>query len=211
MITMLCMLTAVSAIQNLCVHGEVKFNTTCVMVTPILNCTSYTYEITNLTGTLVKSGTLTLHKNISKTIGALYRFDFHLPDGDYIINLCDGTYREVFGIQEDDHMIIAMIILLPMLFGFFLLIAAATLSPTKHPALKIFAFLLSFPLFFVSMRYGTAAVAEYYGFNELIDSMSTTVFWTAIAFSVLLMYFLIYLLTLFFHDVAQKRKEALEY
>ena len=65
--------------------------TDCVMVTPPLNCTNYTYSIFNI------SGNLSMHNNLSEVYpdSDIYQFNFTQPEGNWVIQLCDGTSREV--------------------------------------------------------------------------------------------------------------------
>ncbi len=82
-------------------HAEVcedvvKPNTNCTLLTPVLVCGNYSYDILNETG-VIKTGLLT-HLNSS-----VYYFHFSEKVGDYIIRLCDNSTREIY-VRGDDEM-----------------------------------------------------------------------------------------------------------
>jgi len=93
----------------------IKPNETCKMITPVLNCTNYTYEIINKSGVIVKEGNLTLHKN------DIYYFNFSEDNGEYTIKLCDGTTTQVFVERRKDNMLAITIELIIVIVGFALL------------------------------------------------------------------------------------------
>lgn len=70
--------------------------TNCTMITPTMNCTVYNYTIINITGSVIEQG------NLTKLYEDIYYLNFTLSKGDYLIELCDGTTREV--VVEDGNM-----------------------------------------------------------------------------------------------------------
>lgn len=64
----------------------------CLMVTPtVTNCANFNYNIYNNESTLIESGNLT----IFNTGTDIYSFNFTQSTGSYIVELCDGTTREI--------------------------------------------------------------------------------------------------------------------
>jgi uncharacterized membrane protein len=198
------MATSATALDNCEERREIQSN--CTMLTPTISCTTYNYTVFHQNGSVSSDGDLNNHDN------QFYSFNFTESAGEYIIILCDGTSREirVTDESEENKMIVAILILLPMILGIFLLVGAVSLS-NEHPALKIALFLLSPTTFFISAHMGVQALIKFYEFNELIDTFGTTIYWMAIIFSVLVIYFLIYLFIKMVHHMAQKKKERLEY
>jgi hypothetical protein len=115
-----------------------------------------------------------------------------------------------FKVGDDDNMIIGAIIIVPIILAIVLLVGAATLSE-QHSAMKIGLFLLSILPFFSSLHFGMVAVAKYYDFPELQEAVGSTVYWVGIIFGVIITYFIIYLVYMMFHAMAQNKKERLEY
>lgn len=186
--------------------------TNCTMVTPTLSsCSNNSYKVINTTldgGTLVNQGILASYYSTD-----IFYFNFSQKRGAYLVELCDGTTREIivsdFG-RDDNGMIIAMLILIPMLLGLIFIIAAATLSE-EHAVLKIFLFLLTGVLFMVSLLFSLFGVAKYYEFIELQTIIGRTLFWFGIVWGVLLVYFIIYAIRNMFKYMQEKEKERLEY
>lgn len=74
--------------------ADIRIN--CTMVTPSLTCDNFTYRILNVTGELiVPESSLTLLNE------SIYFFNFTERTGEYIVELCDGTTREVRVAQDD--------------------------------------------------------------------------------------------------------------
>lgn len=184
---------------------EVEITTNCTMLTPTLACAIYNYSIFSLNGSMMENGSLT---NLNSTI---YYFNFTLGQGEYIVELCDGSTREVSVKSEDDNkMIVAIIILLPLLMGFLLLYAGNQLS-NEHSAIKILMFLFAPISFWVSLHFGMVSLVKYYDFPELQNLIGSTVYWTGGIFILLFVYWVIYLFVKMTNYSAQKKKEKLEY
>ncbi len=74
--------------------ADIRLN--CTMVTPSLSCDNFTYRILNVTGELIVPQTSLFLLNES-----IYFFNFTERTGEYIVELCDGTTREVRVAQDD--------------------------------------------------------------------------------------------------------------
>lgn len=180
-------------------------NTNCTMLTPAITCSSYTYDIINLSGTVVTNGTMELLQT------NIYSFNFTESEGDYIIRLCDDTTREVRVEEEEDKMIIAIIILLPMILAIVFLIGAFITDSDEHRLLKLFLFLASMIPFFTSMHLAMISLVKFYDFPEMQDLIGSTVYWVGIIFFIILTYFMMYVFYIATQVAAQKRKERLNY
>lgn len=180
-------------------------NTNCTMLTPAITCSSYTYDIINLSGTVVTTGTMDLLQT------NIYSFNFTESEGDYIIRLCDDTTREVRVEEEEDKMIIAIIILLPMILAIVFLIGAFITDADEHRLLKLFLFLASMIPFFTSMHLAMISLVKFYNFPEMQDLIGSTVYWVGIIFFIILTYFMMYVFYIATHVAAQKKKERLNY
>jgi len=183
---------------------RVDINTNCTMVTPTLSCTSYTYTIYGLNGSVADSGSLL------SLAGNMYQFNFTLGKGDYLVELCDGSTREVRVKEDEDNMLLAAITIIPMIFGVFALIGAASLGD-DHRVMKIFLFLLSILTFFTSLHFGLVNLVKFYDFPELEATIGTTVYWTGWIFAVIIMYFIIYAFYKVVEFARNKKKARLEY
>jgi|TARA_R100000501_G_C2618176_1_gene111659 hypothetical protein len=175
------------------------------MLTPAITCSSYTYDIINLSGTVVTTGTMDLLQT------NIYSFNFTESEGDYIIRLCDDTTREVRVEEEEDKMIIAIIILLPMILAIVFLIGAFITDADEHRLLKLFLFLASMIPFFTSMHLAMISLVKFYNFPEMQDLIGSTVYWVGIIFFIILTYFMMYVFYIATHVAAQKKKERLNY
>ena len=178
----------------------------CTMLSPHLTCGTYDYSIYNMSGAAVQEDTLTL---LNASVYFL-NFTTTLGEGDYIVRLCDNSTREVRVKEDEDNMIIAAIILLPMILAIMLVYGALKLSD-DHVAFKIGMFLLSPIFFFTSLHFGTLAIIKFYNFPALQNAIGSTVYWFGIVFGVIVSYFVIYLIAQMFHAAAQKEDARLRY
>lgn len=176
---------------------------TCQMVTPMLSCGNYTYDILVSNGTIIEEGNLTLLNQSN------YYFNFSQPLGDYLVRVCNGWTREIF-IGGKDKMILAIITLIPLIFGFFMLIGAVSLGKDHH-VLKIFLFLLSPITVWVSFHFGMISLVYTHGLPELQEAIGDTTYWMAWLFFFFISYFLIYTIWKWAGTIAQKKKERIEY
>lgn len=87
----------------------------CEMLTPTLSCTTYNYTIYNQTN-YITNGNLTLLEN------SIYYFNFNQSAGSYIVELCDGSTREIVVDGRDQMSSIAItLFVLFVSFGLFIL------------------------------------------------------------------------------------------
>ena len=103
----------------------IKPNVTCKMITPVINCTNYTYEIINKSGTIVTTNNLTLHED------DLYYFNFTEENGEYTVKLCDDTTTQIFVDRRENNMIAIIIGLIIVIVSFAILGALAKDLPVK--------------------------------------------------------------------------------
>lgn len=176
----------------------------CTMITPQISCVSYNYTILNQSGDVIESG------NLSTYFGGVYSFNFVQDVGTYVVVLCDGGVRHI-EVVEGENMIIAAIVLLPLLFGFLIMLGAWSLDGEEHSILKIFLFLLSFIMFYVSFHFGMIAVVKFFDFPELQLLIAKTVFWSWWMFGVIVIYWLVYGFVKVVHLAAQRKEERLRY
>jgi hypothetical protein len=151
---------------------------------------------------------------VDETYGMVYIQNL---DGfeNYYIRCNNGTTWTYTQVVTDDggaekKMILAVLILLPLLMGFLLLFAGVNLSE-DHSVLKIFLFLLSMVLFWVSMHFGAITVVEYYNFPAMQNLIGSTTYYTGMTFFVIVSYFAIYSFIKLVNTAAQKRREKLVY
>jgi len=120
---------------DLC-EDTVIISSNCTMVTPLINCVNYTYEIYNSTKKMVETG------NLTEWNGSVYYINFTLGEGDYLIKLCDGTTREVeVEHGDEDNMWLAIVISL-CLMTFLMFVASAIIKNKELQPIKGLFFML---------------------------------------------------------------------
>lgn len=91
----------------------------CTMLTPVLSCTNYTYDL------IATSGQIILTKNLTNLNQSLYFLTFNATQGDYIVRLCDNSTRQIRVTSGEDIMTVSSgIILFSVVVPFLLLIIA---------------------------------------------------------------------------------------
>jgi len=101
-------------------------NKTCIMVTPTIDCTNYTYKVVNInTSNIVTTGNLTLLEDDK------YYFNFSEEKGQYVIHLCDGTTGQILVERREDNMLAIAIGLIIVIVSFALLGLLAKDIPVK--------------------------------------------------------------------------------
>jgi len=108
-------------------------------------------------------------------------------------------------------MILASIILLPIILGIFMLVGAITLDSKEHNVLKIFLFLMSFIMIFLSMNFGLTTLIKFYDFPELQNLIGNSTFWMGSIFVIIISYFIIYFIYTVFTHIQEKKKQRLKY
>ena len=150
-----------------------------------------------------------------------YDFGSDLEEGGYIASMeCNQTVNTTvsnlfvgeckFIVGGKNRMIIGVIIMLPALFGLFMLLGSFFLGD-EHVPLKLAMFLVTPIAFWASLHMGLISVIKFYDFTELQDLIGRTTYWTGMLFFVTLCYFLLYIFTKAIHTAAEKKKERLAY
>lgn len=104
---------------------------------------------------------------------------------------------------------IAAIIISPLILGFLLLVGAFLMDKEEHPILRIFLMLFSFMTYFLSAWMGLQTIVNYYTFDPLQDSLTTSVWVFGGAVVLIIVYFLIYAFYKAAHTAAQNEKERM--
>ena len=124
-ILMLLAIPVVYAGEELC-EEVILPNRTCKMITPVINCTNYTYKIINVnTSVIVTEGNLTLFED------GKYYFNFSEGKGQYVIHLCDGTTGQILVERRENNMLAIVISLIAVIIAFALLGILASDIPIK--------------------------------------------------------------------------------
>lgn len=175
----------------------------CVVVSPVLGCSSPEYWVYNLSGGLSDSGNMSLLNN------SIYEFTFNESVGGYIVKFCDNSTREVLVVQGGDegNMIIATIIFLPMLLSVILLLGALVLDKERHAALRIFLWMLSLLCFVLSLNWSLISVVEFYNFPELQEAIGSATYWFSLVFVAIICYWFIYIIYVSFMMFKKKRED----
>lgn len=107
---------------------------------------------------------------------------------------------------------LAVIIVLPVIFGFFGLIGTWFMGE-HHSVLKIFMYLLSLVSVFGSFYLGQLVLAQEWvaTAGDLTEGMGFLTYIYGWIFATIIVYFLIYAFIKLTHRAAQKEKEKLEY
>lgn len=176
----------------------------CTMLTPVLNCSNFSYQIMNLTGSLLETNQL---GNLSEQI---YYLNITQEAGDYLVKLCDGSTREIRVKEDDDTLIIGVIILLPILLAILLIIIAINLSD-DHAILKLFFFGMSIPSFFLSVKLALEAVIKFYIFPEYQSSLADLAFYLGIFIWVLIAYIALHVIISLFRTISEQRNKNKDY
>lgn len=198
------------------------------------------FHIMNSTGWSINSSDLTCHIHLfnntnSHSLKAVLEKDG--PDMEIELNnsftanlgiiaynvWCNSSYNEAgfvsdsvlvteSGNQEDaiGSALLGFIILIPLIFGLFMLIGAATMNE-EHHVFKIFLFLLSPISVWVSLHFAMVSLVKYYGLFDLQNSIGTTTYWMAWTFFVMISYFIIYSIWKMFAYMAQQKQESIKY
>lgn len=209
LIIFIVLLNPVVALLDMC-EDRREINTNCTMVTPtVIGCENYTYSIVNVTeGTFVVTDDNLTELYVN---GSIYYFNFTQPEGDYLVELCDNSTREIRVLEEDESkMILGVIILLPMILGIIFLLGAWSMGE-EHHVLKFFLFLLCVPMFFLSFHLGMVGLVKFYNFPELQEAMASSTYIIGIIFALLVSYVIIYFVLKLFMTFKKNKESSLEY
>lgn len=191
-----------SASNNLC-DSVIDVGTNCTMATPSLYCTQYNYTIYNTTN---NSNSIVVMANLTNLENNIYYFNFSMPQGDYIVELCDQSTREI-SVRTEDKMILLGLILAPLLFGLVFAISGFALDK-KYEALKVMAMLVSIVCFWSSMHFGVVMVNSFIQNDDLSNTISTTIMVTGyLMITVLASFLIIWIIDMFNHLREKKARE----
>lgn len=169
-------------------------NTNCTMVTPVISCTNYTYQITNTSGSVITTGNMTLFE------GQKYHFNFTEGPGRYVVTLCDDTTREVFVEDSTKMWVVGVSILMFMLvMGSFAFAWMFGKSENQYiRALKIVFFALGLGVILLGIRM-IGIFAEDFGGSANMIIMTNTLWRLAVPIALGILGFMIigYLADLF--------------
>jgi hypothetical protein len=141
---------------------------------------------------------------------------------DYVVS-CNtssewGFVNSYFDVTSDGNMkdngnfgVVLVVILCPLLLGFLLLFASSVLDAEEHSGLKILLWLLSPLTFIVSLNFGVVALIRYNVIPNLVDLISSTVYWFTWIYVALVFYWFIYLIIKAFESARQAKIERLKY
>lgn len=166
---------------------------------------NYDYELVVGVGNITSTGLYALHVYCEcsgcgadqANLGGFVRHTFEVTSDGYVKNR-DGTGFYV------------VLVLIPLIFALFMLVGAATLGD-DHNVLRIFLFLLSVPMIWISLHWSMIGVIRFYGLVELQEAIGTTTYWLGWLFFVVVTYFVIYLVWKMFDYMSGKKDERLNY
>jgi len=105
----------------------------CTMLTPTIICDTYNYSI------YTQEGNLTTEGNLTQLSGEIYYFNFTESEGSYIVEICDGSTREIFVGGGTDMYIAIMMGILGVVFMLFYL--GNSLDQKEHSSIKLLLYL----------------------------------------------------------------------
>lgn len=111
---------------------------------------------------------------------------------------------------SDDLTPLAVLILLPLLFGVILILATKSLGDT-HPVLKTALFLVSYLSFWFGTNIGLSIIADYFNTGLLIENLSYVIMVTNLIFIFIIVYYFIYILILIAQSLQKQKEEELRY
>lgn len=203
------MVCSVQAIPQRICEDTIQIHTNCTMITPHLSCTIYNYTIYNATpdnniGQLIEQDNLTLI-NSSK-----YYFNFTKGEGNYIIELCDGTTRMVQVKNTGDNTVLGIIILSPLLLAFLFMFIAHSLGE-GHTVLKISMMMLSMVSVFTGWQFSAIVLVDFFGQTQLTDAVATATYLYSWIFYIVLTYFIIYFIVIVIQGIVKRRDQRFQY
>ena len=94
-------------------NNPISPNIECQIITPMVNCSNYTYKVLNTTGAIIDNNSLSVFGE------GLYTFNFSEGVGEYIVVLCDGSTKELI-VKNEESQMIALSIIMIMIGGYFI-------------------------------------------------------------------------------------------
>jgi hypothetical protein len=141
--------------------------------------------------------------------GAIYGLNFDLPNGDYLIRLCDGTTREVHRAEGDKGVILGLMFL-PLLLAALLLWAGSQINDELILP-KIFTYLFIIPAFWASTRIGLQAIIDFYPGSALELAASDTLAKFTYVFMLLFLLVFLYVIKYGMDQMKAQKLRAREY
>ena len=134
---LLLIILAIPFVMGEICEDQIPVGSTCTLLTPtITNCSNYNYTIADIVGNIVESADLTVLE------GNIYYFNFTQEEGGYIIELCDGSTREIT-VGMDDQMGWTAIVIAISVMTFIMILGAINIKEKKLEGLKALLFLLA--------------------------------------------------------------------
>lgn len=182
----------------------VQPNVTCQLVTPVVvGCDVFNYSIVNESGDQVEA------ENLTGLYGSVYYLNFSQAQGRYVVELCDGSTKQIKA-GEDESMVLAALILLPIIFGFLLLRYLGNLDD-DHKILKNLLGMFAWFGFVISLHFGAVVLLKYYGFVEMLRTVTSTTYMIVIVFIFVFCYWMIYYIKKTIDAMMAKKAEKLRY
>jgi len=139
----------------------------CIMMTPTLSC-SGNYSIYNETDFIIT-------RNMTYYVGGgIYQFTFSEGSGNYLIQLCDNTTRDILVGFEDDNMSIAIIIALGIVT---LIFFGLTIATDGESILKHLWFAMTIIMVSVVMFIGNVYAIEQNIIGEVTQVVFVSIAW----------------------------------
>ena len=183
-------------------EDTVEINTNCTMITPVLACATFDYNITNATG----GNKVVEQASLAPLNDSVYYFNFTQGRGSYIITLCDGTSREVTVKEDVNKMIVlAAIILLPLIISGLMFYVSSRFEGEHHWAMHMGLILIGFLFILISFGFGIQIVAKYLNFPELQDVLGFSLFGYGMFFYLILFYVAINVLIMLILVIRNKK------
>ena len=156
--------------------------------------------------------------NISGNIVASYTWGDYTPVCNFTFSVNQsGTFyynssieNGIITVGVTDMSPLAIIILLPIIFGIMIFTGAMFLGK-EHPAFKWFSFLLLPICLFASFHFAALTIVKYYNFPELQDLIGTSVYWIGFITILILVYVMMYAFTVMVRKAAQDKEDKLQY
>lgn len=102
-------------------------------------------------------------------------------------------------------------IFIPLVLALLLVIGSFHFVDPFHLAFKVFIYVLSIVLVYISTWYSFIILDKYYSLNPLRDAMGDTVFFASLMFFSIIVYFLVYFAIRLWEYIVNKGKKEMSY
>lgn len=186
-----------------------------------VNCTIHMYNQSNnahlFEGSMTKHGITEFEHILNMSLYSTGAYSYLVECGPYATHrefgfIANGFYLSNTGedIAYDAWIIPAILILIPLIFGWMLLHWCLNLGE-DHTEVKIFMSLGSLMMVFVSLWYGMISINKFFNWVEMQDAIGFTTWMVGIFFVIIWSYFMIYLVKKLFDTAKGKKVERLQY